>query len=120
MIQASFFIDQQKVVRSFRFSGHAGYADYGEDIVCAGISAIACTVIGSLQETIAIAPDYQIDEEEGLIACQLRDYESLDSEDQIRAAALMMSAMIGAEQASMKYGDYIKVVKCEYIGRETR
>lgn len=32
------------------FKGHARYAESGEDIVCAGVSALVCTVLSKLDE----------------------------------------------------------------------
>ena len=34
-----------------RISGHAGYAPRGSDIVCAAVSAIACTLLEYLRQT---------------------------------------------------------------------
>ena len=34
----------------FHMSGHAGYAEYGSDIVCAGVSTLAINCINSIEE----------------------------------------------------------------------
>ena len=36
--------------RTLTISGHAGYAEQGKDIVCAGVSAIAYTLLGYLED----------------------------------------------------------------------
>lgn len=38
--------------------GHAGYADAGQDIVCAGVSAIVQTLIQSAEDLTVDAIDY--------------------------------------------------------------
>jgi uncharacterized protein YsxB (DUF464 family) len=34
------------VITGFKVSGHAGFAEYGEDIVCSAVSAIVLTAVG--------------------------------------------------------------------------
>lgn len=36
-------------IRSFKVSGHAGYDDYGKDIICSAISMLAINTVNSLQ-----------------------------------------------------------------------
>ena len=43
------------VLCGFEADGHAGYADAGEDIVCAGISAVLLTALGGLTDIAGIA-----------------------------------------------------------------
>lgn len=45
---------QNGVVTGLNISGHAGAGEYGSDIVCAGVSAIVLTALGSLQEMFGI------------------------------------------------------------------
>lgn len=33
-------------VQGFKVSGHAGYAKYGEDIICSAVSAVVLTAVG--------------------------------------------------------------------------
>lgn len=117
MITASFYLDDQAVVRAFTFEGHSGYAEAGHDIVCAGMSTLAVSVIGSLQELIKTEPDYSIDEETGRISCELKDYEHYDQEDKLKAKTLMEAVLIGTKQALDAYGKYIKLRELEYSGR---
>ena len=36
-------------------SGHAGYAEYGKDIVCAGVTALTQTLIQSIDDLTAVS-----------------------------------------------------------------
>jgi uncharacterized protein YsxB (DUF464 family) len=40
------------VLFGFAVEGHAGFGDYGKDIVCAGVSAIAQTALFGLQDIL--------------------------------------------------------------------
>ncbi len=56
------------VYTSFFCSGHAGYAEEGEDIVCAGISAIVINTINCLEDLLSDPIGYDYDEENGDIS----------------------------------------------------
>ncbi len=109
MISALFAKDQRGFIRSFEFSGHSGYAEAGQDIVCAGMSTLAQSIIGTLDELLGEAFfSYEIDADKGLIRCRLCHYEKLSREEQIQAKTLMFAAYIGAKQAEEAYSSYIK------------
>ena len=38
----------------FRASGHSGYAEEGNDIVCAGVSVLGCTCVNALESQLGI------------------------------------------------------------------
>ena len=54
--------------------GHAGYADYGKDIVCASISCLVINTINSLDELVHEKLEITTEEEQGYIDCR---FESL-------------------------------------------
>jgi len=47
------------VVFGFRVKGHAGFAEYGKDVVCAGVSAIAQTALLGLQDILEERVEFQ-------------------------------------------------------------
>ena len=57
---------------SFSCKGHAGYAEAGEDIVCAGISAIVINTINCLTDLLQEDIDCTYDEADGAISCTFR------------------------------------------------
>jgi uncharacterized protein YsxB (DUF464 family) len=101
------------LIRRFTATGHAGYAPHGEDILCAGVSAIAQTVIGSLEDIAGINPAYVL--RDGEISCELPDLASL-SEQQIEIARVLMESMsIGCRQIEASYGSsYVQVREVKY------
>lgn len=42
--------EKQGLIRSIRFDGHALFADYGQDIVCAGVSAVVISGFNAIDE----------------------------------------------------------------------
>jgi hypothetical protein len=90
-------------ISRFRASGHAGYAESGHDIICAAVTALAATAIGSLQELAAIEPLHRL--EDGLIEICLPDRLTLTERQEQTAAVLMQALLIGCRQIGDSYGD---------------
>lgn len=73
----------------FRVSGHANMGEYGEDLVCAAVSAIVQTAILGITEVCHISAGVSIDE--GKTTCIL----SKDaSADEIQSAGIVINTMI--------------------------
>jgi len=98
------------LIRSFTASGHAGYAPEGSDIICAAVTAIAATTIGSLQDLAKLNITYRMDD--GYITCSLPDFKSMDP-DRFQVAKTLMEAMaIGCRQIEHSYGQrYVRVIE---------
>lgn len=111
MIKAHFYFDEAGNIRAFSFEGHAGYAEEGSDIVCAGLSMLGQTVIGTLDECLSTAPLYCVDTRKGRIAAELQDYDSYTETEKLQAKTLMFSAYIGVKQALANYGRWIQLVE---------
>ncbi len=84
--------------RSFSCTGHAGYAEEGEDIVCAGISAIVINTINCLQDLVKedIACEYA--EEGGEIICVFKN------PPQEQSVLLIESMIHGLKWIRTQYG----------------
>lgn len=114
MIQARFVFDQAEKIKSFYLTGHAGYAESGEDIYCSAVSAIAQTVIGTLTEVLTAGRDFIYQSSEGEIECTIFDYQALSDKQRIQAQTLMFSAYIGMKQIEMIEGQtYLSILKEE-------
>ncbi len=107
MIRAVFEYDRQGRIQAFRMEGHARGWRPWPDVYCAAVSAIAQTVIGSLQELAGVQADYRL--QKGQIRCRIL---YPDDRDQAAAAAtLMASARIGCLQIEGSYGSpYVTVI----------
>lgn len=68
MIQAEFFYSKG-TPRSFKVSGHAGYADCGKDIVCAAVSSAVQMAVNGITEIVRT--NCEVKAEEGTIECVL-------------------------------------------------
>ena len=57
------FVRSGKANIGFECSGHAGYAEHGQDIVCAAISAMTMLIINTIEVSYASDVEYTIDED---------------------------------------------------------
>ena len=57
------FLKRNGVYYGFRETGHAGFADEGDDIVCSALSAMTMLIVNAIEVSYASDIDYRIDEE---------------------------------------------------------
>lgn len=84
--------------RTFSIEGHAGYADSGQDIVCAAVSALVINTINSIEEFTDDA--FACDCEDGAI----KGWE-FASDVSKETDLLMDSLMLGLENIRKSYGE---------------
>lgn len=81
--------------------GHAGYSDAGNDIVCAGVSAIAYTLLGFLDRISDDIESTSAQVKSGDLRVKCKGGE--------KTALAYDMAMIGLQQIAMKYPRHVKV-----------
>ncbi|ANB58496.1 hypothetical protein GFC29_1896 [Anoxybacillus sp. B7M1] len=95
-------------IKSFTMSGHAHFAKRGQDIVCAGASAVSIGAINAIEALTKIKPHITQGDKGGYLRCELPDIED------VRVAAnvqLLLEAMLVSLQTIERdYGKYIRVV----------
>lgn len=81
--------------------GHANYAEYGKDIVCAGVSALIQALIGWAENNPHVIECVSVDDKSGevIIECQ---------GDEDVAAVFYMTA-IGVEQIAEAYPSHVDI-----------
>jgi len=62
MVIAKIYRSYDGRITGFDISGHSGYDQWGRDIVCAGVSAVAQTALIGLLRHLPIQPDYNQDD----------------------------------------------------------
>lgn len=85
--------------RKFICDGHAGYADYGKDIVCAAISVLVINTVNSFEEITKEPVQIETDEEAGWISCTFLRQPLKET-----SAVLMDSLILGLGGIEAQYG----------------
>ena len=110
------FLKKNGVYYGFRESGHSGFADEGDDIVCAAISAMTMLIINAIEVSYACDVDYSIDEETTNITVKcmaaLPEYSEDDSK-QFAVAGLFYAYYIQLCDMLEDYYDFIEVNEAE-------
>ena len=89
----------------FDCRGHAEYADAGEDIVCAAVSALTQGTLNGLLNVLKAPVDYRIDEKDGILTASLGDV----PEGKRAGAQLLLETLASALQ--MIEADYARFVR---------
>jgi len=88
----------------FRLAGHADQGAYGEDIVCAGISAITQTALLGITDVLKL--DAAAAQKDGYLSCELsRD---TSPEDMGRAAIVFNTMIAGLTSLKEAYPKSLK------------
>ena len=84
--------------KSIECKGHAGFADYGNDIVCSAISVLTINLINSIEEFTEDKADVQQDEKSGRISI------CFDSKPSKESDLLLRSYELGVCSIFREYG----------------
>ena len=99
MITITIYQNQSKLTTRFVCSGHAGYAEAGEDIICAGVSALVINTINSIDKFTSTEFVLNTDEETGLI-----DF-TVESDVDHDTGLLLDSMILGLQGIQNDYGN---------------
>ncbi len=102
MIILTMLNDVSGNICGFECEGHAGYDEYGKDIVCAGVSALVLTCINSMEMLLGVSFESSTDEETGSVSLRLQEEPSSEAE------ILMESMLLGIEMIAENYKNRIK------------
>ena len=106
MVSITILYDGENI-KGFKAQGHAGYAKKGEDIYCAGVSAITGTALIGLQKHLSKPPFYET--KDGWLHCKIA--ESLNQTDTHKAQLILSTMEAGLISLQDAYPQYIKVIQ---------
>ena len=93
-----------QTLKGLRIHGHAGYAEYGSDIICAGVSALATNLVNSIEAFTKDEIVTHVDEEIGLLEFKFRHIPSHD------AILLTDACILGIETIQKENAEYIRLI----------
>ena len=103
MIHVAIYQNGKNECTGFQLEGHAGYAEEGQDIVCAAASILVINTLNALE--LYTEDDFSVvsDEEEGMIACHFQGSLSNDAKLLVKTMILGLEEMANDEN----YEEYI-------------
>ena len=101
--------DCNDAYRQLTCFGHAGFAKYGADIVCASVSVLVINTINALEQLAGEIFETSVNEEEGFIRCDFT------GPLQERSVFLLDSLVFGLQNIQKEYGKKYLQVKFEEV-----
>ena len=106
MTKCEFFTQDDRIT-GFSVSGHSGYAEAGQDIVCAAISAVVTMAEATINDVCGAKAKVRVKEEDARITLTLPT--SCDEEETVQSVLSgMMLTLISLKE---DYPDYIEVLE---------
>ena len=101
MIQVIILRDKDRKEEGIEISGHAGYAEYGQDIICSAVSVLALNMANSVEQFTDDHFEGSVSEDKG---ATITFPDSMSPQSQL----LMKSLILGLTNIRDEYGaEYI-------------
>lgn len=109
MTEITILRNREGAYLGFDCLGHAGYADAGEDIVCAGISALVINTVNAIEQYTTEPHTADADEESGAIRLRFLSPAGHDAE------LLMKTLVLGLQGIQSNYGNSFISLRFEEV-----
>ncbi|MCI1985616.1 MAG: ribosomal-processing cysteine protease Prp [Lactobacillus sp.] len=108
MIKARFTRDARGNLIRFTMTGHADSGEYGQDIVCAAVSAVAIGAVNGIEALAGFEPGVDADEVNGGHLVVTVD-QTQTGERQHIAQILLENLLLSMQSIAESYGDYVQI-----------
>lgn len=105
MTEITIYRDAGKSCLGFRMSGHAGYKEHGEDIVCSAISILAINTMNAIEKFTGLSYTRDTDELCGIIDYRISGAPSKETDLLLNTMILGLKTIAEDEV----YADYINL-----------
>ena len=106
------FFRRDGVFYGFEETGHTGYGESGEDILCAALSSMTMLVVNTIEISFAGDVDYQIDDGDTRIRveskCALEEFEA-DEKKRYAISGVFQGYFYELNDLVEEYYDYLEV-----------
>ncbi len=92
---------------SVECSGHTGYAEEGEDILCAAVSSVVQTALLGLLQVAEVNVDYKVNEAEGYLKMTLP--KKMTDKQKNNAQVILKTLYLGVSDLYEGFSDYINM-----------
>lgn len=109
MITTIIYIKDEKIC-GFQISGHAGFAEAGEDIVCASVTTLAFNTVNAIEAFTEIPFQTEVDEENlGFLKFVIPLEGMADHDTQL----LLQTMVLGFKEIEKEYNEYLTLIHKE-------
>jgi uncharacterized protein YsxB (DUF464 family) len=107
MINVVFDRNSDNTIHTFTMSGHAEFGPHGEDLVCAGASAVSFGAVNAIAEITGVRLDVDMKGEGGFLRCRVPD--KLGSDTYERVQLLLEGLVISLKTLEEQHGQFIRI-----------
>lgn len=108
MIQVTIERDRNdQHILQYSLLGHANFAERGEDIVCAGVSAVAFGTVNAIEALLNVELDCVTDERDGRFEVDVPQLADEITQQQLQLLLESMVVMLNTIQET--YGKYVQI-----------
>lgn len=104
MITAEFYCKQQ-CFTGFSIRGHAGFSEYGTDVICAAVTSAVELTANGITEILKLPASVDSLENEVRL--------SLPEEEALAAAAFLQALRLHLELLQQDYSEYLRIIDLE-------
>ena len=99
-------IKEKQTIKTIEATGHSGYAEAGQDIVCSAVSTLMETLANGLIEVVKAQVEVKVDETIPHLSVTLTE---ADKEKCKHAQVLMNSTLLGIKGVAQEFSKFIKI-----------
>jgi len=103
MINVDLFKDKQGMITGYKVSGHAGFGEEGNDIICSAVSALTQAPLLGLEKHLKLKPSYAVNQEDGILEA------ALNSAPNDLTQAIFMTMVYGVESIVRQCPQYVQI-----------
>jgi uncharacterized protein YsxB (DUF464 family) len=96
-------------IRAFTLLGHADYSEPGQDIVCAGVSAVSFGTVNAIESLLKLELVCDTDEKDGLFKAVIPSLSDPATDEKLQL--LLDSMVVMLQSIEESYGEYMIVTQ---------
>ncbi len=103
MITVDLYRNGQGLITGYQVSGHAGYAEAGQDIICSAVSALTQAPVMGLERYLKLKPSYTFNEDDGILKV------ALNSAPDGLTQAILETMLCGLDSIARQCPQYVRI-----------
>ena len=97
--------DKFNRICSFSVEGHANYAKHGEDIVCAGVSAVSVGTVNAIEALAGVELPVKV--KDGFVSSSVPSFKDVEVDSKVQL--LLESMIVMLDTIAQSYGSHVTV-----------
>ena len=97
----------QNTIQSFTMTGHANAGPHGQDLVCAGASAVSFGCVNAIYELCGVELDIEMEDDGGFLRCTVPT--NIDVQTFEKVQLLLSGMIVSLKSIAAEYSEHIRI-----------